>query len=281
MQPIRYLFKFYYIATTKYFGSQRQKCFRTIEDCIIDALVKTNHIKDIEESKFEVASRTDRFVSARGAAFSSICLKSPILMEINSILPKEIGLWAYASVPIDFLSRFSAMYRHYKYILPIQKLMHYKDKKLNFKLMKKACKALEGYHDFHNFFKRGKEEVRLSREILLASITKEEDYVIFDFKSQAFLRQQIRRMVAKILELGTGMIDYDRFLNLFSPNFEISYEPADPRGLILWDVSYGDHIYLIIDPKSMDRMNNYFFEQTLKYSLKHKLFSIMKYNNIG
>jgi len=281
MPPNRYMFKFYYIASTKYFGSQRQKDHSTIEDCIIDALVKTNHIKDIEESKFEVASRTDRFVSARGATFSAICLKLPILMEINSNLPKEIGLWAYTSVPIEFLSRFNAIYRHYKYILPIDKVQHYRNKKLNFKVMIKACKALEGYHDFHNFFKRGKEEVRISREILLASITKEENYLIFDFKSQAFLRQQIRRMVAKILELGTGMIDYKSFLHLFSPNFEISYEPAEPRGLILWDIVYKDDINFIIDPKSKERMNNYFFEQNLKYGIKHQLFKIMQHNNIG
>ena len=275
------MFKFYYIASTKYFGSQRQKGYSTIEDCIIDALRKTNHIRNIEESKFEVASRTDRFVSARGASFSVICLKEPILMEINSTLPREIGLWAYASVPIEFLSRFNAIYRHYKYILPIEKVHHDRNRKLNFKGMKNACKALEGYHDFHNFFKRGKEEVRLLREILLATITKEDNYLIFDFKSRAFLRQQIRRMVTKILELGTGMIDYESFLRLFSPNFEISYEPADPRGLILWDIGYKEDINFVIDPKSKERMNNYFFEQNLKYSLKHKLFRLMQHNDIS
>jgi tRNA pseudouridine(38-40) synthase len=278
MQPKRYIFKFYYIASTKFFGSQRQKEYKTIENCIINALLKTNLVGDIESSRFEAASRTDRYVSARGSAFSFISLKKPILMEINSVLPKEIGLWAYA---IDFLSRFNALYRHYKYILPVTKSLYYNDKKLNFKLMRKACKKLEGSHDFRNFYKRGKEEVKTSREILLASITKEKGFLIFDFKSQAFLRQQIRRMISKILEVGMGVIDYEQFLQLFSPEFEISYRPANPRGLILWDVFYGNSVDFIIDPKSMDRMKSYFLEKEDDYRRKYNLFSLMQHNNIG
>jgi tRNA pseudouridine38-40 synthase len=280
MQTNRFIFKFYYIASAKYFGSQRQAEHTTIEDCVINALIKTNYIEGADTSKFEVASRTDRFVSARGSAFSITSLKMPILMEINSALPREIGLWAYAPVPIDFISRFSAKIRHYKYILPITKNLIYENKKLNLKLMRKACKEFEGYHDFQNFFKRGKEDVKTSREILEASIKKESNFLIFDFKSQAFLRQQIRRMVSKILDVGTNKIDYKEFLDLFNSNFDVSYKPAEPRGLLLWDINYGENIHFTIDPKSIERRDKFFSEQELKYKLKHKLFSLIQQNDI-
>ncbi len=281
MYTKKYLFKLYYIASKQFFGSQRQKVNITIEECLIDTLIDKNYIKDAESSKFEVASRTDRFVSARGAALSFVSLKKPILMEINSALPREIGLWAHALVQNDFLSRYNAIYRHYKYFLPIRKGGSYKDEKLNFKLMKKACRELEGRHDFTNFYKKGKEEVKTVRDILLASLRKENNFIIFDFKSRAFLRQQIRRMIAIILEIGKGKIDYAEYLNLFNPSITVSYQPADPRGLILWDVKYDETIRFINDTKSIERMNDFFLKQEIKYSYKNKLFSIMQHNNVS
>ena len=107
----------------------------TKERILIEALISKNYMVDLRKSGFEVASRTDRYVSARGSAFSFITTKKPILMEINSALPREIGLWAHVKVPKDFLSRYNALYRHYKYII-------YYDNRYNLKLMKKACKFL-------------------------------------------------------------------------------------------------------------------------------------------
>ena len=45
-------------------------------------------------------------------------------------------------------------------------------------------------------------------------------------------------MVKKLLELGTGMINYSEFLDLFNPLNEISYQPVDPTGLIFWDIEF-------------------------------------------
>ena len=137
----------------------------------MDALIKKKYIHDIKSSGFEAASRTDRFVSARGAAFSFISLKKPILMEINSILPNEIGLWAYASVGINFSSRFNAIYRHYRYIVPQPIKFLGKSSNLNFELMNKACKELEGTHDFKSFAKRDKYVKNTIRSILSAKMT--------------------------------------------------------------------------------------------------------------
>lgn len=275
MEKTRYLFKFYYIGHKKYFGSQRQPDYPTIEECLITALQEKEYLTDIKQSGFEVASRTDRFVSARGSAFSFTTSKTPILMEINSALPKHIGLWAYIKVPLDYTSRYNAVFRHYKYITP------YSSSSLNIKNMKKACRALEGHHDFKNFSKRDKEEEKTTRDILLASMNIDGDFLIFDFKSRAFLRQQIRRMIAKIFEVGLGIINHEDFLFLFNSTKLISYQPADPFGLILWDVNYGNTIQLTIDNKSKVRMNKYFREKETKYASKTKLLRLLQHNNIS
>lgn len=275
MENSRFLFKFYYIGSKKYFGSQRQPDYLTIEELLLNALQEKDYINDIKKAGFEVASRTDKFVSARGSAFSFITNKLPILMEINSVLPKRIGIWAYTKVPLDFYSRYNAQFRHYKYIT------RYLISTLNIKDMKRACKALEGRHDFKNFSKQENTEVKTVRDLILASMKIDGDYIIFDFKSRAFLRQQIRRMVAKIFEVGLGVINYEDFLDLFNPAKLISYQPADPFGLILWDINYGSSVQLTIDKKSKERMDLFLREKEQKYALKKKLFRLLQHDDIS
>ena len=275
MENSRFLFKFYYIGSNKYFGSQRQPNYTTVEDYLITALQEKDYINDIKNSGFEVASRTDKFVSARGSAFSFIANKLPILMEINSALPKSIGIYAYTKVPLDYYSRYNAQFRHYKYITRYIKNL------LNIDDMMRACKALVGRHDFRNFSKQENKEEKTVRDLLLASLNIDGKFIIFNFKSRAFLRQQIRRMIAKIMDVGLGVITYNDFLDLFNPAKLISYQPADPFGLILWDITYGNSIEFIIDKKSKERMDFFFREKELKYASKTKLFHLIQHNDIG
>ena len=147
--------------------------------------------------------------------------------------------------------------------------------------MVKACNILVGHHNFINFSKREKEDVKTERDLTLASLKFEGDFLIFDFKSRAFLRQQIRRMVAKILEVGKGVLNFEDFISLFNIEEYISYQPAEPHGLILWDVKYPEKIQFSVDQKSIERMEVFFYKEEQKYNLKRKLFSILQHNNIS
>jgi len=276
-QKKRYIVKYYYIATPNYYGSQIQPSLDTIEGDIVKALQEKKYVKKNEKSNFEFASRTDRFVSARGACFSFMTSKSPILMEINTALPKEIGVWAYAEVPDDFLSRYNAIYRHYKY------LVYNPDQSTNFDLilMTQACNELKGDHDFINFSKREENAKKTIRTMDSVKMTINYDFIIFDFKSRAFLRQQIRRMVKKILELGQGTITYEEFMELFDSEKEFSNQPAEPNGLILWDVKYGKEVQFEIDGKSVKRMKKYLFTQKVMHGIKHRLFTILEQDDLS
>jgi tRNA pseudouridine38-40 synthase len=277
----KFLFKFYYIGRNKYYGSQRQPNFLTIEQSILNALKIKEYIHKINNSQFEFASRTDRYVSARGACFSCILEKPPILMEINSALPEEIGIWAYSDVPIEFSSRYNAILRHYTFIVPFP-ISHFEmTTGININLMKKACKELEGRHDFANFSKKEAKEKNTVRDMVSVILSIKEDFLYFQFKSRAFLRQQVRRMIKKILELGLGEIYYDDFLSLFDTSKEISYQPADPTGLILWDIKYDEKVIFKIDFKSKERMKNYFNARKMHYNFKTHLFRVMQQDNFG
>ena len=281
MEKSRYLFQMYYLGKSKYYGSQRQPQFLTIENIIIEALINRNYIKNIKDSGFEVASRTDRFVSARGACFTCVLEKNPILMEINSALPNEIGVWAYTKVPLNFSSRYNATLRHYLYVLPKPLSFYQKTEKINIDIMKKACHQLEGKHDFINFSKRDINEKTTMRDMDSVKLSIKNGYINFQFKSRAFLRQQIRRMVKKILELGVGEIKYDDFLDLLDPTKTFSYQPANPRGLILWDIKYENEIRLKIDKKSEERMTNFFLKKELASGFKHQLFRFMQHDDFS
>ncbi len=281
MKKTRYFFKFYYIGSKKYHGSQRQPDYLTVEECLLNALKERNYINDDKKSGFEVASRTDKYVSARGSTFSCVTEKKPILMEINTALPKNIGIWGYSAVPQDFFSRYNAFFRHYKYIVPYSSNFRRNITSNNLSQMIKACKTFEGRHDFRNFFKRENDNEKTIRDIMLASLRLDGDFLIFDFKSRAFLRQQIRRMVAKIFELGLEIITFEEFVNLFNPSRTYSYQPADPLGLILWDINYGKKVEFTVDARSKERMNKFFLLQEIKFSTKQKLFSLLQQNNIS
>jgi tRNA U38,U39,U40 pseudouridine synthase TruA len=86
-------------------------------------------------------------------------------------------------------------------------------------------------------------------------------------------------MVKKILEVGLGEITYEDFLDLFDASKNISYEPADASGLILWDVKFDDSIIFKIDPKSIERMNNFFRSQEIEYGHTFQLFNLLQQND--
>ncbi len=281
MTKSKFLLKMYYIGKKKFYGSQRQLNFLTIEQSILKVLKSRGYIHKVYNSEFEFASRTDRFVSARGACFTCIMEKKPILMEINNALPNEIGVWAYAKVPLEFSSRYDAILRHYIYLVPLPISFLQKTSDININIMKKACRQLEGRHDFRNFSKSESEIINTIRDMDSVILSFQDDYLIFQFKSKSFLRQQIRRIIKKILDLGKCKILYDDFVKLFDTSNVISYQPADPKGLILWDIKYNDKIKFIEDFKSKVRMNNFFLQEEIKFGLKRNLFRVLQQDNFS
>jgi tRNA pseudouridine38-40 synthase len=283
MGEMRYLFRVYYIGSNQFHGSQRQKHLPTVENSILNAFLDKNYITNIKNCGFEMASRTDKHVSARANSFTLSILKEPTLMEINSILPKNIGLWAYTQTPSNFSSRYNAIYRHYKYILPIESLETSYEQKINLKLIKKACKRLEGTHDFSNFSKRELNEIKIIRTMRTmkeVSCIKKESLLIFDFQSKAFLRQQIRRMVAKILEVGSGKISMKDLEGLLNSTSYVSYQPVDPRGLILWEIAFGNEIKFTIDEPSLKRMQSFFRRERISHEFRFGLFNLLQQHNL-
>ncbi len=271
-----YLIKFYYIGKKKYFGSQRQINKHSIEECLIDALTKKKYIIDNRTSRFRTASRTDRYVSARGAAFSITTGKQPILIEINTALPPEIGVWAFSEIYYDLSPRYDAVYRHYKYIYPIPYDQLVEQYNFDLEITLKACKLLEGTHDYRNFSKINiNESINTIRELKQVTATVLNNYLQFDFKGRSFLRQQIRRTVKVLMDVGSSIMSFNTFLTYFDSTKALHCEPVNPIGLILWDIEYNNYINFKIDTKSKERMEKFFYNRLIDLSHRVHIFKTL------
>lgn len=101
------------------------KDYRTIEDEVVDALVKINaipqnHADEMYKMSFQRAARTDKGVSA---ARNLLSLKMELdenetLPKLNALLPKQIRVFGYNKVTQSFDCKTNCEARTYIYVLP-------------------------------------------------------------------------------------------------------------------------------------------------------------------
>jgi tRNA pseudouridine38-40 synthase len=102
--------------------------------------------------------------------------------------------------------------------------------------MKTAAKFLEGTHDFECFCKREPNRTTIGKMIYTGVRAK--DHLTFDFIAPVFLRQQVRRMVSALLDVGGGRMGIDEFKIAVEGRAKYSLKPAPPEGLFLVRVHY-------------------------------------------
>ena len=148
---------------------------------------------------------------------------------------------------LNFHARFSAKERVYKYIIYNQSTKPiiqnnrgwFVIKKLDFESMKMGAKKLIGTHDFSSFRASGcnaKSPIRLMKSI---KIKKLKNKIEFEFRSQSFLKQQVRSMVGCLKFIGEKKWSIKKFVNVIkSKNRKLCAPPAPAEGLYLVKVKY-------------------------------------------
>ncbi len=242
--------KVFYLGDN-YRGFQFQPDVDTVEGRIKEALKETKLIEDDSTSKFQGASRTDALVHALGNVIAFNTNERVIIPMINQHLPKDIIIWAKKEVEDDFLPRFAAIKRHYKYIT------RYNDE--NFKKMENVGEKIIGYHDFKNFSKKY-ENKNTFREIYELNISHKDQFLIFDVIGTAFLYQMVRRIVNLLLNIGKGNFKEEIVNDYFDKEMDSSERigpaPLENEGsLILWEVVYP--FIFEIDSYSYEKMQRY------------------------
>ena len=206
-----------------------------------------------EKIKLVGSGRTDTGVHAieQSAHFdtkSKIENLNKFLKSINFFLNSElVSIKKIKKKNLIFHARFSAKERVYKYVIfnqlskPIlqNKRGWFVIKNLELEIMKKAAKKLIGTHDFSTFRASGCNAKSPIRSIKSVKIKKTKNKIELEFRSQSFLKQQVRSMVGCLKYIGEKKWSLKKFTSVIkSKNRNLCAPPAPAEGLFLKKVFY-------------------------------------------
>lgn len=169
---------------------------------------------------------------------------------LNSILPLDILIKKAELVDNDFHARYSAHRKTYRYrvdqgefVNPFKRnyTSHFKYP-LNLEKMRKAANDLVGTHDFTSFVASGSQAKSNVRTIESITIKRDElrNEVVFDFTGNGFLYNQVRIMVAFLLEIGSNQRPVDDVSRVLeAKDRTLARMTAPASGLYLVNVDYG------------------------------------------
>ena len=204
-----------------------------------------------EETVVHSSGRTDGGVHALGQVVhfftESMIPVDKLARAINHHLPKDIYVLSTEEVALDFHARKSALGKHYQYrvwnsddhtVFGNQYFYHYPGK-LDDELMQRACKLLEGTHNYQGFCSAGSTVKSFVRTVYYMNMRREGDWLVFDVYGKGFLYNMVRIMVGTVLDIGNGRKSIDSILMaLETQNRHLAGRTAPASGLYLKNVFY-------------------------------------------
>jgi tRNA pseudouridine38-40 synthase len=197
---------------TDFLGFQLQPGSRTVQGELERALATLNGgVRVVVDG----AGRTDAGVHATGQVigftYAGRLSGAEIQRAVNAQLPPDVAIRDVRRAPVGFHPRYAARYREYRYTVwngprsPLHERTALGVRTpLNVAAMASAGSAFEGRHDFSAFGGAGRSPVRTVHSV---RVRKAGRLVTIDVRANAFLRGQVRRMVAGLLEVGLGKMD--------------------------------------------------------------------------
>ena len=194
-------------------GWQRQKGLRTAQGTLDEALTC------LLSSTVEVdgASRTDAGVHAVGQVASFECVHAipteRITRALNGTLPADLRVVETRIVAADFHARFSAVGKHYRYVVDRRPIASPFDGRysvhlpedLDVEAMRQAATKLVGQHDFASFQCATDQAPASSvREIRAVDLTESEGLLAIHVWGQSFLYKMVRTIAGTLLDVGRG-----------------------------------------------------------------------------
>jgi tRNA pseudouridine38-40 synthase len=197
---------------TDFAGFQLQSNARTVQGELEAALAR---LAGGERVVVDGAGRTDAGVHASGQViaftYDGVVPGTQLGRAVNALLPPDVAIRDLRRVPDGFHPRYAARYREYRYTVwngprsPLRERHALGVRApLDTAAMASAGSAFIGRHDFSAFGGGDRPPVRT---VHMVRVRKEGRLVTIDVRADSFLRGQVRRMVAGLLEIGAGKID--------------------------------------------------------------------------
>jgi tRNA pseudouridine38-40 synthase len=241
---------------TRYVGFQFQVGQLTIQGQVERALARFTG----ESIRIRAASRTDSGAHAKGQVVDFLThSRYPVdhfPRALNFYLPADIRVQAAYEVAPEFHSRRHAISRTYRYSIlnrcwpsPLRRYTyHWVKNPLDVTKMAAAAQSLVGSHDFRPLaVGMPQQDGGLSpsdrstvRAVSRWDVWREDDTVIIECEANGFLRHQIRRANALLIEIGRGRWPEGTMNDVLHCKLtgEIEWSSVPARGLCLLKVTY-------------------------------------------
>lgn len=232
-----------------YHGWQIQKNAVTVQSTIQGVISKI-----LGKSTDIVGSgRTDTGVHAKSQVAHFDVNKevdNDFIYRVNAFLPQDISINSVNQVVDNSHARFDAISREYIYKIHdlkspfVDGLSTFYNKKINMDLINEACSTIMKNSDFQSFSKVKTEVKNFNCIISHASIRRKNNFYLFKFCANRFLRGMVRALVGTLLQLNEGKINLKEFKLIFEKkNREYAGPSAPPYGLYLNKVNYNSDIF--------------------------------------
>lgn len=214
----------------RFFGSQFQVGYRTVEGEFIAACERMALFPNWKDARFLFAGRTDRGVHAYGqvCAFTTNAPDRAIQV-MNFQLPRDCWCRGYAEVPDTFHPRYNALSRTYRYFIS--------DISLDTRAMIHAADIFVGPHDFSSFARV--EDQNPIRTLQAVNIWREDSFIVVEVKGESFLWHMVRGIVTALEMVGRSEIAIDQIAKLLNGKDAQRIPAAPAANLVLWDVDCG------------------------------------------
>ena len=207
------------------------------------------------------AGRTDAGVHAltQLVQFKTLSLfpLEKLKTALQSLLPLEIAVVECFELPLEFHARYSALARHYCYVILNQKIpnpfltsyvWHYA-RMFDISLFKSLWETLPGTKDGSAFCKSGSYRKNLTVKIQSAHCRISQSFLFCHIIAESFLYNMVRTLVGTILDISKGRFPKEHLDSLFSePHRQNVGYTAPPNGLYLYNVLYPEKYHIQLTP---------------------------------
>jgi len=195
---------------SEFCGWQSQKHCYGVQEALEKALSKVAN----EAIEVICSGRTDAGVHgiAQIVHFDTTAVRpdKAWMMGVNTQLEKSLSVHWVSEVSADFHARYSAIERHYRYVIQNRKArpglesgrVAWVFNELDETLMHQGAQHLLGEHDFSAFRAAGCQAQHAIREIKSIRVLRQGQHVIIEICANAFIYNMVRIIVGNLLKVG-------------------------------------------------------------------------------
>ena len=183
-----------------------------------------------------------------------MCIRDRSYADVlNSRLPQSIRILESVEVKNTWHACYSAVYRHYRYVINNSKIpnlflnkwsWHRYQKHLDEYSMSKALEGMHGEHDFFAFQKSGSNRSTSVTTIKSIELERKGDLILIDIKATGFLYGMVRSIVGQLVLVGEKKITTETFKDRWTfKNKHDVRESAPANGLCFVNSVYKESIF--------------------------------------